>query len=701
MEEGQRRDTTPFFLPENAFFSLEDAIVWRGRIRKRFGSSFLGDNYLNSTLRLSVGTTDGSGNLSETIPGDRFKVGQIFSIGKEIFTLNKLGSPENLLISEGATGATFNVTTKELIITGASISTVCYFYPKEPVMGLISREEEGVSLKGLVAFDTQFSYEFLSEAWERLGTEVWTGQDTNFFWGKNYRGANPYETYLYVVNNSDNIRYLPEGSSSWATLAPVLNPTGTSRILKTCLILIPFKDRLIALNTTETENGIDRAYINRCRFSVNGNPINEQTSWIEKIGSGGFIDAPTKERIVSAGPLRDQIVVYFENSTWVLVYTQSPLIPFKWKNIDKELGSIGPFSVIDVDPGVLGIGTVGVHACDGNSVQRIDKKIPNEVFDVNLKFDGGNRIYGKRDFNSEVIYWSFPDQSSEFLYPTKVLVYNYANDTWSIYNDSFTCFGDYKRDLGITWENLQYESWTVWNTPWSTPSVSEIIAGNPQGTVCVLDKGKTSNTQMLYITDALTNTSELIVIDHSLSEGSYILIEGAIGITLNDIIVQVDQVSDSNTIIIDTKFTGVYKGGGKITRISNLKILTKQYNPSTETGQQFLVPYMDFLFDRTEAGEISLDYFSDTTAGNSMHSSSVPGALFGSNILSTRPDNFRISQESRSQIWHRYHMLFQGQFLQLLFFMNDRQMRDISISRSEIVLHAMILYAEVSGVLIK
>jgi len=46
-------------------------------------------------------------------------------------------------------------------------------------------------------------------------------------------------------------------------------------------------------------------------------------------------------------------------------------------------------------------------------------------------------------------------------------------------------------------------------------------------------------------------------------------------------------------------------------------------------------------------------------------------------------------------------MLFQGQFLQLLFFMNDRQMRDISISRSEIVLHAMILYAEVSGELIK
>ena len=38
-----------------------------------------------------------------------------------------------------------------------------------------------------------------------------------------------------------------------------------------------------------------------------------------------------------------------------------------------------------------------------------------------------------------------------------------------------------------------------------------------------------------------------------------------------------------------------------------------------------------------------------------------------------------------------------GQFLQLLFFMSDSQMRDRNISQSDFELHAMLFYAEPQG----
>ena len=40
-------------------------------------------------------------------------------------------------------------------------------------------------------------------------------------------------------------------------------------------------------------------------------------AWRQDVpGRGGFIDAPTEERIISAGFVRDMLIVLFEFSTW-------------------------------------------------------------------------------------------------------------------------------------------------------------------------------------------------------------------------------------------------------------------------------------------------------------------------------------------------------------------------------------------------
>src|SRR5690606_40218608 len=90
----------PWLIPEDAFEKLQNLYVWRGRVKKRLGSNLLfGTNPLSvnpqiySRLRIRVGTTSGAGALGGVAPGTVFAVGQLFSIGTQLFTVQSLGTP--------------------------------------------------------------------------------------------------------------------------------------------------------------------------------------------------------------------------------------------------------------------------------------------------------------------------------------------------------------------------------------------------------------------------------------------------------------------------------------------------------------------------------------------------------------------------------------------------------------------------------
>jgi hypothetical protein len=706
---GLQNNIEPWLLPEDAFETLTNAYVWRGRVKKRFGSYYLGDSELKARLRIDLGNTDLNGDISTTVPGTIFAIGQMFSIGTEIFTVNATGLPATLLDTGSATLATYDTTTGALVITGADASTAVYFYPAQPVMGLRVRETSNINFENVVGFDTQFAYRRLSSAWDRLGTAIWTGTNSNFYWTINYRGASPYETYLYVVNGvtSDNIKYLPSTTTTWTNLVPQLN-VGATRFLQTAKIIVGFKDRLVVLNTIELEGASNRSYVNRARWSQNGDPTVAATSWLDDTpGKGGYIDSSTQEAITTVEFIKDRLIVYYERSTWELVYTGDQTLPFRWQQINNELGAESTFSIIGFDKGAVGVGNVGVHTCNGVNVERIDEKIPNEVFKIHNGNDGPVRVYGIRDYFNELVYWTFPDATDDPTYPTKILVWNYQNNTWAFFDESFTCFGYFQKDEDLQWADLgaRYGTWAEWNDPWnSSQSQSrfpDIIAGNQQGFVVVVDVNRSFNEQSLYITDMTTATSRLTVIDHNLKLNDYILVEDASGITsLNGNVYQVAQVINSDTIRIDTTFSGTYSGSGKLSRVSNIDIRSKMFNPGTPVGQQFQMPYIDFLMQRTVNGEVSLDYYLDSSFGQSIQDQILGDVLLGNNVLYTKPETDVNYQDQQSRIWHRYYILLNGEFIQIRFFMNDTQMRDLNISREEFVLEAILIYVIPGGRLI-
>lgn len=718
--EGMQNNVKPFFLPEEAYFDLQDVYIWRDRVRKRFGYDLIGDNDLDSRLRINLGNTDGAGLISVTVPGIIFAVGQEFSIGTEIFTVNALGAPATLLDTGSASVKTFNTTTGALNITTAAFpNTPVFFYPGQPVMALLLREEATANVETVIAFDTQFAYIFNGISWNRLGTTIWTGLNSNFFWGTNYRGSNPFETFFYVVNNirADQIKYIPNGgSTAWVTIRPVLNSGGTARFLDTCLVLLPFKDRLLAFNTQETEGISNRVYPNRVRYSQNGDPTNPATSWLDDVaGRGGFVDAPVSQQIITAQFIKDHLIVYFERSTWELIYTGNQAFPFRWQQINAELGCESSFSVIGFDTAVLGVGNVGIHNCNGVNVVRIDEKIPDEVYKIHNGNDGPARVYGIRDYFNELVYWSFPDADPTTVFPTRILLYNYRNNTWAFFNDSFTCFGYFQTLSNLTWATVQfkYPTWAAWEDPWNSGSFQTafpaIIAGNQQGFVFQLDNDLPQNSQSLYITDMISGTQIITIINHNLKNGDYILFEDVVGITITIITssgptvvpinghVFVVIVKSSNTIQIDDIFAGTYLGAGKVSRISNLSIQSKQFNPGTPIGQETRFSYIDFLMDRTNNGEVTLDYAIDTSPNGVFQDLIAPGVALGDSRLFTKIEDNEVNQQAQQQIWHRYFVQAQSEFIQLFFSMNDKQMKDLTISRSQFILHMYLIYVSPTG----
>lgn len=722
-DSGLQDNLEPWLLPEDAFETLEDAYVWRGRVKKRFGTSLIGADPQRSRLRVNIGTTDVNGDLTVTVPGNIFEIGQMFSVENAIYTANQLGIPAPLLQTVATTTATYDTTTGQLVLVGAPPSQPVYFYPSEPVMGLRSRETANVNVEEVIAFDTQFAYIRLAGAFERLGTAVWTGSNSDFFWSVNYRGTNPYETFFYVVNGvvADGIKYIDQGSTTWVTLLPQLNAANT-RSLNTAKILVGFKDRLVALNTIETESTVQRTYLNRARWCQNGDPTTAATSWLDDTpGRGGYVDCPVQEAITTCEFIKDRLIVYCERSTWELVYTGDATLPFRWQQINTELGAESRFSIIPFDKVAIGVGNVGIHACNGVNVERIDQKIPNEVFKIHNGNDGPRRVYGIRDYYRELVYWTFPSADKNPTFPNRILLYNYQNQSWAFFNECFTCFGTFQKDSDLTWATvgLIYPSWSVWNQPWSgAPSQSQfpnIIAGNQQGLVSVIESDKSSNSKSLYITNmnAASTPQQITIINHNLNTGDFLQISDASGITLNqntslqDITVFKISVVNSNTIAVDNTgttsgidefgFQGTYSGGGYVKRISNVNILSKQWNPGTPVGQTFRMPYIDFLLDKTDDGEVSIDYLIDSTKGSTIQSQVGSSVLLGTNALLTRPEDGSNYGQNQVRIWHRYFLQTIGMMIQIKIFMSDQQMRTVAISESPLQINGMILYVEPAG----
>jgi hypothetical protein len=491
------------------------------------------------------------------------------------------------------------------------------------------------------------------------------------------------------------------------------------------------------LNTIENNGGggggTNTTFRNRCRFTWNGSPF-AANAWYEpstsdgtNVGKGaGFIDATTEEQIISAEFIKDRLIVYFERSTWELAYTGNYVIPFVWQKINTELGSEAQFSTVPFDTVILTMGTTGVHACSGSNVERIDTKIPDQVFEIQNKNLGVQRVYGVRDYFTELVYWTFPsttEDSGSNVYPTEILVYNYRNGSWAIFTDCITAFGYFEQQnmnnsltwatIGLTWE----EASMTWSSGTLDANFRQVIAGNQQGYTFICDPDVSRNARAMQITNMVQSGSNVIVtcIDHTLtpinifdaSIGDYVILENFQGCTLTSVtydenifpVAGLGSDKANQFIIPDVTLTGTYTGGGTVSRVSNINIKGKQWNPYLGEARNLYLARIDFGLEKTAFGEVTVDYFPSASQLSMLDQGEGSGALMGTGVLETHAydPNLYPLEQVQDRVWHPIYFQSVGECIQILIFMTVDQIKQQDIAFSDFELDGLILFTNRSS----
>lgn len=770
---GVQQNLRPFLILEDAWTLLQNVYVFRGRIRKRLGGRLSGYGWpatypwlapYYSRVRVQLAqSTDGSGDAANTVPGTIFNVGSAFSIGNVIYTVAGLGTPFNmtqyqtpLAPAAPTTLATFNTTTGAFVFTGAPANSHIYFYPGEPIMGLTVYDQAATTINNQPswAFDTQFAYQFAGGTWTGMPSPLWhdpSGHKANFFWADNWEGielvAGVLTNYqlMFVTNYqvaqpngvtvplTDDPIYVYNGAAWTAYYAyflpdPADDPE-TGSFVASCRIIIQFKDRLLLLNTIECDNantgnnGHNTQYTNRCRYSWNGNPL-AVNAWYEPNTSdfagnfaagAGYIDASTDEQIVSAEFIKDRLIVFFERSTWEIIYTGSEVLPFRWQKINTELGSQSLLSSVPFDRQILTMGNVGVHACNGANVQRIDEKIPDIIFTVRTPNQGIYRLSGIRDYYNELAYWTFPStrippsysDGSKTLFPDSLLVYNYQNGSWAGFDDCITTFGELEQQNGINWSSTL--TWTETTNTWGDGTIQANVrvtaAGNQQGYIFIPDSGINRNAPVMQVSNVVVvgTTATLTILNHTLNPGyDYILLENLQGTNVapfNNNIFLVESAPTANTITITSLlFLAVtYNGGGSATRVSNLRLMSKQWNPYISQDTNLFLQRIDFQVMTTTGGQITVDYFPSYSQLSMLEEGIGEGSILGTGVLETSPYPLYPLEEEQDFVWHPVYFQTVGEAIQISMYMSDEQMTNVDNILGPFELDGMTLYTQRSG----
>jgi len=760
-ETGLVQNREEFLLADDANPILENAYIFRERILRKKGCQLLGR--LQRSVSVTGQTlTAGSINLITALTLETSATitpGTINIVDTAQGTTYTDPAMNGTLVATGGTGTggSINYVTGVLTITGAGndpITGTIQYYPGLPVMGINVRELKNSANDQTVFFDQKYAYVFsaVNQAFQEFipGTTWNAGglnfTSTDFFWSTNYwvsdvatfgAGTTVGTKLFWVTNNSgseagggdppritDGISWVSFASGTW-------NKIDSTNFLFNWLAMLPFRGRMVVFNTFEgTTAAGAQNFSNRIRWATIGNPFIPFTagppaagSWRDDIrGQGGFLDIPTSEDIVSVGFVRDNLVIYCERSTWQLRYTGRSIAPFQIEKVNSELGAEGPFSSVQFDTSLVGIGDKGIVQCDSYKSERMDIKIPDFVFQFNSLNNGVFRVHGIRDFPNRLAYWTIPLEANydarigptNYVFPNTRLVYNYENDSWALFNDSLTTLGNYQEQTGRTWLNTKV-NWLDCDFPWRDQPQGDpvILGGNQQGFIFRLNV-LTTNDISLYIknivgnvttpttitcpnhnllTTPLTSIPYVIEISVIPTGTPYADLNGGIfGIIVQDantfVLMKFDPISQQFSTPQLNANEGTYVGGGNIQINENFFITTKKFNFLDE-GKSIQIGFVDVLMAATGndvPGAISmyiyLDY-DDVNASNILPQNVIDNGdepleedTFFNSVIPTTPSNLAVAQEG-SKFWQRVFCTTRANFLTLEFTFSNAQMASI------------------------
>src|SRR5690606_27173209 len=302
--------------------------------------------------------------------------------------------------------------------------------------------------------------------------------------------------------------------------------------------------------------------------------------------------------------------------------TQDAFNPYFGRAVPGVLGTNANFSAVSWDDSVKSLGKTGALATNGRQNLRIDNKIPNFTADEIDQLDF-NLTYGGFDRVNNQFLWLYKQEESNSQTQNKVLVSNYEEDTWSVYDQRFSVLGQTDLGLNLTWDDINAasgnESWDSWDTTeeiWDRIglglAVQKTLAGDDLGFIYQinLDYDDYYSNISSVITGA---TTTLNISASGILAGDLLTVANVLGMLDNNGIsginnfnpytnTQVKQfynvLSATDTsleINLDSRELTAYVSGGHVSVPINFYAKTIPFNPYRSQGMRCYVSHVEFL----------------------------------------------------------------------------------------------------------
>lgn len=355
------------------------------------------------------------------------------------------------------------------------------------------------------------------------------------------------------------------------------------------------------------------------------------------IAGSGLFQADTYQNITGAAILGQVLALDFDRMGYIMEKTRDAFNPYFGRALPGPLGINAKFSAVSWSDTIRAIGKTGILGKDTRQNLRVDNKIPYftanaiDQVDFNLTYGGFDRL------NNQFL-WSYKSSESDTDTQDKVLVGNYEENTWSVFNQRFSVFGQTDIGLNLTWDDIDEtsgnESWAQWDTTdeiWDRiglgSAVQKTLAGDDLGFIYELNRDYDDYfTNISNITQGSTTT--LTVSACGIKAGDLVTVAGVSGLLdangnsgINNYDPAVDDpnftpyevISATPTSVeinLDSSLLTAYVSGGNLSKIISFKAETIPFNPYRSEGRRCYISHVDFFIEST-GGSLKVDVYAD------------------------------------------------------------------------------------------
>lgn len=481
----------------------------------------------------------------------------------------------------------------------------------------------GGSMAGYAGFNIASKEDYVSGVSYQSKTNasrfVFTGEGIN-------TNANGSAVFFY---NGTDIRDYTNVADNPDYQAPVISASLTKLVRSTYVLYFQGRINFVApeitgTSTTTFTNSI--LYSATYSASGTGDKFNSPGAGLHKLS--------TSENITGAIVRGEIIVLNLDRSTWVIERKTDAFNPYFSRKIPSVLGTNAKFSSVMWNDNIKSLGKTGILSTDGRQSLRADDRIP--YFTANeISSDDFKLTYGGFDRLNNQFLWAYKSSSTDSTTQDMVLVSNYEQDTWSVYDQRFSVFGQSDLGKNFNWDDiyeLNDQSWAQWDTTeqiWDKIGIGETVqktlAGDDLGFIYELNQDYDD-----YYSDisalAVGLTTTLTVSATGIKAGDLVTISGVEGMTeINNFNAETNEYSGfpytvitatPTSIEIDFVSTGqpaYTPNTGHITKIISFYAETIPFNPYRSIGRRCYVSHIEILIENN-GGSLLFSAYGDSSS---------------------------------------------------------------------------------------